>query len=102
MSDTPRIGHAPIPMRRVERGYDNLEQPGDFFWRITDEGERELWIALPHAEERFPFNVTRWTIDHDNDCGAILGPGMATRTRRRSPRACTRSGSGTAGCKPGG
>ena len=77
MTETPRIGHAPIPMRRVERGL--LQQPGDFHWQVATDGsgKRALVLALPVPEREedawgLPrlLRYSRWTIDYKNLSGA--------------------------------
>ena len=72
MDETPFLGHDPIPMRRVD-GYDDVEQPGDFWWTRA-EGGPVIWIALPPsgwaAERGHRFNITPWTINHKNSCDA--------------------------------
>ena len=83
MTETPRLGHAPIPMRYVGpppadsqsryAGYALLERRGDFFWQQAPEGRR-LVVAMPEQKhgkddgEAWCFSY--WTIDHRNHCDA--------------------------------
>ena len=79
--ETPKIGHAPIKMRRVRDNVkrDNvnimseLEKPGDFYWVVDRDGLRSLVLALPsnwpeHLGQKRLYS--RWTIAHKNHCGA--------------------------------
>jgi hypothetical protein len=72
MSETPRLGHAPIKMQLVEpwakNGANGYARPGDFFWQIED-GKRSLVVALPCKGGDYGLWVN-WTIGHKNHCNA--------------------------------
>jgi hypothetical protein len=61
---TPRSGHAPIVMHRVDGCPSKV---GEFKWRVTD-GKRVLVLAIPYGRDRYV--LSEWTIDHKNDCNA--------------------------------
>jgi hypothetical protein len=72
MTQTPRLGHAPIKMHLVEpyarNGPDGRARPGDFFWEIED-GKRLLVVALPCKGGNYGL-WCEWSIDHKNHCNA--------------------------------
>lgn len=66
--ETPRYGHAPIEM--VRRGaWGEIENAGEFCWKVDADERRTLVLAIPHNAEG-GWVLSRWTIDHKNDCGA--------------------------------
>lgn len=68
MTSTPRHGHGPIEMRKVEPRDERIERVGDYY---LQDGERglELVLAIPHTNPR-GFIHSVWTIGHPNDNGA--------------------------------
>ena len=50
---TPRYGHAPLLMKRVQ-SFGEVDHVGDFFWRFTDEGARYITLALPRPRPNAP------------------------------------------------
>lgn len=52
MKSTPRIGHAPVQMKRVEREGD-IDNAGEFAWELRD-GVRYLSVALPRPSVSEP------------------------------------------------
>lgn len=68
MSTTPRYGHAPAPMRRRENS-DKLCELGDFCWQVGGTGKRTLVVLIPSNGPSGRV-YSRWTIDHENHCGA--------------------------------
>ena len=96
MPEYPKIGHAPIPMRRVGPDFtDELEAaipwtdlgggargkryhdhhtwpaaPGEFFWDLRD-GERAIMLALPN--DAGAYSVTSWPITYALRNGAQWG-----------------------------
>lgn len=74
MTDTPRLGHAPIKMiPRVNADFWQGPEPvaGEFYWQFWGD-KRVLYLMLPHRTSKGQFvNIpTHVTIDHKNDCGA--------------------------------
>lgn len=47
---TPRYGHLPIPMRRVDDD-DAIARAGEFCWYVDDDGCRYLHCAVPGAKD---------------------------------------------------
>ena len=100
MTDTPHLGHAPIPMRHVgpppaetESCYDGfklLEQRGDFYWQVHD-GKRTLALALPCQRHRkddgTAWVFSSWTIDHKEPlrCSMVLGRERGSANSRPFP-----------------
>ena len=72
MKPTPRMGHDPIEMRRVE-DYAGMEKRGDFFWSIDHDGNRSIIIAIPQDSDLYDWGSVPWTISHPNHCGAQWG-----------------------------
>jgi hypothetical protein len=79
MSETPRLGHEPIEMRYFadKAAFHDVADPrrGDFHWDIGEDGRRTLVIRMPstpwgRSERPRDYQWTRWTIDHQNHCGA--------------------------------
>ena len=77
-SETPRIGHAPIVMRKVapkmglEDPENGLHQAGDFLWDVRGE-RRKLILAIPMLQRTSQgrgWVYSQWTIDHPNAGGA--------------------------------
>lgn len=85
----PKVGHPPIPMRRVRDGWLHrgstvdgkplLEARGDFYW-LRDEtgGDRRLMLAVPmlpmpdfHDAGAEPWVVSWMTLDRKNSSGAL-------------------------------
>lgn len=67
---TPRHGHKPIEMRRVDPE-DGLQQVGDFYWSVNSgNGKRRLVLAIPDKEFEKGWGYSRWSIDHPNHCNA--------------------------------
>lgn len=59
---TPRYGHLPIPMRRVEEE-EGIKQRGDFTWTISKEtGQRYIIVAIPDIPS------LDGTVHHDTRC----------------------------------
>lgn len=59
MTETPRIGHDPIPMRKREAGFENLEKPGDYYFKSEQyasghggdvESGPVIYLALPRGD----------------------------------------------------
>lgn len=81
MSHTPRIGHAPIALRRVD-GYSGIAQPGDYYWQIVNDS-RYIVLAVPSpASPGFTFNNLpvsegdnvqgeAWGWDGNEDCPTL-------------------------------
>ena len=97
MSNTPRLGHKPVEMkrllpdvtdefveslewqdlgggRRVKRFPQNPKNVGEFYWDLQD-GKRKLVVGIPTApSEDWPdFLLSTWTIDHENNNRAQWG-----------------------------
>ena len=53
---TPRYGHPPIAMRRMQS--DDLSSAGDFYWEVGEDGSRFLSLAEPTPR---PDNSGGWT-----------------------------------------
>jgi Family of unknown function (DUF6527) len=52
MTDTPRYGHAPIPMKRV-LDKDDVDHVGEFAWG-EERGVRYIMLALPRPKADAP------------------------------------------------
>jgi len=68
---TPRLGHEPIEMSRFNKPAD-INVIGGFCWHVDKEKRRVIWIAIPcpFEENSKGWVLTRWTIDHKNQCDA--------------------------------
>lgn len=67
--ETPRYGHAPIPMVYRNKASD-FESVGEFTWQVDPATlKRVLILAIPHNNQRGWIH-SEWTIDHKNHCGA--------------------------------
>ena len=51
---TPRYGHAPVPMRRVQ-SLGDVDNQGDFAWTSGDDG-KAIFLALPSPSVDAPTN----------------------------------------------
>lgn len=82
MSETPRIGHAPIPMRLCgKQGFwDRAKlKLGDFYWRVDDDsGKRMLCVLIPCATAESGYTFSQWTTS-----AMRSGHGTAMRNSRR-------------------
>lgn len=45
---TPRNGHKPIAMRRVDYGHD-IDAAGQFAWELGLDGVRRIWLGIPSS-----------------------------------------------------
>lgn len=69
MVDTPRHGHAPIPMVFCPNE-DRIKAAGEFTWQVDPATlKRVLILGIPYNNP-CGFIHSEWTIDHKNDCGA--------------------------------
>lgn len=67
MTSTPIHGHGPIKMRRVSE--DHNAEPGDFWWKVLEDGRRYLMVALPIPNSVRAI-VTPFSIGFKNISGA--------------------------------
>lgn len=73
--DTPRLGHAPIHMRRCD-DLKGVSQRGDFYWIGGEDGKRTLAIAMPCSigwrdnMTGEPYSMCQWSIGYKNSSGA--------------------------------
>ena len=83
--NTPRIGHDPLPMRRIADDFIRGETPpnqnqyeaeltGDFYWLIDELKRRRLVLATPRPDWNnsgaLHFLMCEWNIGYLNSNGA--------------------------------
>lgn len=67
---TPRYGHEPIAMRRVENPIE-VDAAGMFAWELSLDGIRRIWLGIPSALGYIPIALP---VNVQMPSGVFIGP----------------------------